>query len=132
MAPRPPALAAAVVLMLIIGAGTAFVGALLLVVAAGGVGFFGPGSSASGVVGLLGVVALLAAAATFAAAVGLWLRRPWGWAGSLAVALAAVLGAIIALDTSGNQPPLMAGLALTLTATALLLIPATRRATGIG
>ena len=132
MANRPAALAAAVVLMLIIGSGAAFVGALLLVVAAGGVAFLGPASGVSGVVGLLGVVALLTAAATLATAIGLWLRRPWGWAGSLAIAIVAVLGAIIALDTSGSQPPLLAGFVLTLAATALLLVPGTRRATGIG
>jgi hypothetical protein len=117
--------------MLIIGAGTAFIGALLVVVAGGGVGFLGPASNVSAVVGLLGVVALITAAATLVTAVGLWLRRPWGWAGSLAIALAAVLGAIIALGTAGSQPPITAGLVLTLATAALLLAPSTRTASGV-
>ncbi|OGO55762.1 MAG: hypothetical protein A2V85_02335 [Chloroflexi bacterium RBG_16_72_14] len=131
VAPRPAALAAAVVLMFLIGAGSAFVGALLLVLAAGGIAVI-PAASVSAFVGLLGVVAILVAAATFSAAVGLWLGRPWGWAASLAIALAAVLGALIALVTAGSQPPVAAGLALTLAAAALLLVPSTRRASGIG
>jgi hypothetical protein len=85
----------------------------------------------SGVAGLLGVVAILAAAATFTAASGLWLRRPWGWVGSLAIALAAVLGAILALRTAGSQPPITAGLVLTLATAALLLAPSTRTASGV-
>lgn len=131
MTARPAALAAAVVLLLIIGSSLAFVGALLLVVAAGGVSFF-PAGSVSGVVALLGVLGVVGAAVTFAAAVGLWLRRPWGWAGSLAIALASVLAAAVALSTSGDQPSLVAGLVLTLAATALLLAPSTRTASGIG
>jgi hypothetical protein len=124
-------LAAAVVLLLIIGSGIAFVGLLLLIVGAGGASFF-PAGSVSGAVALLGVLSAWSAAVTFAAAVGLWLRRPWGWTGSLAIALASVLGAVIALSTSVSQPPLAAGLVLTLATAALLLAPSTRTASGIG
>lgn len=132
MTARPAALAAAVVLMIIIGSGIAFVGALLLLVAVGGVGFFGPPNSLSGVVGLLGGVTILTAALTFASAIGLWLRRPWGWIGSFAIAVAAVVGAVIALDTSGSHVPVQAGFVLTVVAAALLLAPSTRTAARIG
>jgi hypothetical protein len=129
---RPPALAAAVVLVVIIGSGIAFVGVLLLTVAVGGVGFLGPTNSMSGVVAGLGALAVLAAALALVSAVGLWLRRPWGWVGSLATALAAVVGAVIALDTSGSHVPVQAGLVLTVAAAALLLAPSTRSAARIG
>lgn len=128
---RPLPLAAAVAAMLAIGTGIAFVAALLLVVAAGGVAFYPTGSTSTMVV-LLGVVGLLAASVTFASAAGLWLRRPWGWAGSLAIALVSVAGAVAAHQTAGSQPPLVAGLVLTLGATGLLLATPTRRAAGIG
>jgi hypothetical protein len=118
--------------MTVIGSGIAFVGALLLLVAAGGVGFLGPTNSMSAIVALLGGVAVLTAAVTFASAIGLWLRRPWGWIGSFAIALAAVVGAVIALDTSGNHMPVQAGFVLTVAATALLLAPSTRTAARVG
>jgi hypothetical protein len=130
MPTRPPALAAAVVLMLVIGAGLAVVGALLVAVALGGAGVDVP-ANASAIVVMLGAVGILAALLTFAAATGLWLRRGWGWVGSFAIAVAASLGAVIALTTSGGQPPVLAGLGVTLAAAILLSAPATRRASGI-
>jgi hypothetical protein len=130
MPTRPATLSAAVVLMLVIGAGCAMVGALLVTVAAGGAGVPLPANTAP-LVFLLGATAILAALLTFAATTGLWQRRGWGWIGSLAIAVAAVIGAVVALATAGSQAPVLAGFVLTLAAASLLLAPATRRASGV-
>lgn len=50
----------------------------------------------------------------------------------ITIAVMAVIGAVIALETGGGQPPVQAGLVLTLAATALLLAPSTRSASGVG
>lgn len=129
---RPVTLAGAVVLTAVIGGGIAFAGAILLVVAAGGAGTL-PAGPAAPIVALLGATGIASAALTFIVAVGLWARRPWGWAGSLAIAVVGVIGAFVALATSGaaSQAPLAAGLSLTVLAVASLLAPQTRGAAGI-
>lgn len=131
MTARPLTLATATALIVVIGTGIALVGALLLLVAAGGIAFLPP-SRMSGVVGFLGIVALVIAAVTYTAAFGLWRRRPWGWVSSSAIAVSSVIGAVIALQTAGSQPPVAAGLVLTLMTVALLIAPSTRSASGIG
>jgi hypothetical protein len=51
--------------------------------------------------------------------------------GSLAVAVAGVIGALIALGSAGSQLPIQLGLVTMVAAVALLLAPSTRSAAGI-
>lgn len=131
MTARPLTLAASVVLLAIIGAGLGFVGLLLLAVASGVVPLLDSAGGLAGPAGLLGMAFGGAAVVVFVMAVGLWMGRGWAWLGSLAVAVAAVIGALIALETSGQQLPIQLGLVLTVSAVALLLAPSTRSASGI-
>jgi hypothetical protein len=71
-------------------------------------------------------MALVVAIAGAASAAALWAGRPWGWMGSLAVAILGVVGATVAVSTSGAQVPLLVGLGIAVAAVALLLVPATR------
>lgn len=128
MTARPAPLAVAAALMAVIGFGFAIVGAVLL---AGAVGSMRAAAGVAVVVAVLGVVAIGAAAVTVLAAVALWRRRAWGWAGSLTIALAAVLGAVIAMETAVSQAPTMLGLVVAIVATALLMTPSTRSASTI-
>lgn len=128
MTPRPLPLAIASGLVAIIGAGLATVGVFLLAIAAGAVPFL---DSAHPVVALLGVGAVAAAGASFVAAVALWQRRAWAWVASFAIAAAGILGALVALSTSGAQAPTVLGLALTAATVALLVAPSAREAAGI-
>lgn len=128
MTARPAPLAFAAALMAVIGFGFAIVGAVLL---AGAVGGMHTAAGVAVVVAVLGVVAIGAAAVTVLAAVALWRRRAWGWAGSLTIALAAVLGAVIAMETAVSQAPTMLGLVVAIVATALLMTPSTRSASTI-
>jgi hypothetical protein len=129
MSARPVTLLTAVALLAVIGSAFAFAGVLLLVLASTGLGLLAP---AGGFVALLGAAAALAAILAAIAIAGLWRGRAWGWAASLAVAVVSVLGALVALATGGIQLPLVAGLALTVAALALLLAQPTRSAAGIG
>jgi hypothetical protein len=131
MTPRPLTLAAAVVLVTIVGAGVSFVGLMLLAVAAGAVAFLDPVGGLLGFVGLLGFASIAVAVAIVVLAVTLWQRRSWGWVGSLAVAVAGVIGALIALGSAGSQLPIQLGLVTMVAAVALLLAPSTRSAAGI-
>jgi hypothetical protein len=108
------------------------VGLLLLAVAAGAVAFLAPAGGLLGIVGLLGIAAVAAGIAVFVAAAGLWMRHGWAWFASLAIAVAAVGGALVALDSAGPQLPLQVGLALTAATVALLLSPQTRAAARVG
>lgn len=127
--PRPLHLALAVALLAVVGAGVAFIGLLLLAVAAGAIPFLAGG--VRGFVVVLGAVALASAAMTWVAAALLWMRRPAGWAVSVVVAVSAVAGAVIAVATSGPQLPTLAGLAIGASALGLLVAPETRTAARI-
>jgi hypothetical protein len=131
MSARPITLAAAGALLVVIGAGVVLVGFLLLAVAGGAVAFLDPVGGVLGMVGLLGIASVAAGIAVFVAAAGLWMRRGWAWFASLAIAVAAVGGAIVALDSAGPQLPLQVGLVLAAGTVGLLLSPQTRSATGI-
>jgi hypothetical protein len=132
VSPKSPTLAAAAVLVAVIGAGFAFVGVLLLAVAAGAVAFLQPDGTIGMVVALIGVTGLVAGGIGVGSAVGLWLGRPWGWAGSMAIAVIGSLGAAVALASAGPQAQLLAGTVLVVAAVALLLAPRTRAAAGLG
>lgn len=131
MSARPVTLAAAVALLVIIGTAVVLAGLLLLAVAAGAVAILDPVGGVLGMVGLLGMAWIAAGVAVFVAAAGLWMRRGWAWFVSLAIAVAAVGGAVVALDSAGPQLPLQVGLVLTAGTVALLVSPQTRSATGI-
>jgi hypothetical protein len=126
MSARPATLALAVVLVALIGTGLAVVGVLLLALWVGLVAFLAGG--VHGFVAVLGLTGIAAAAVTYAAAAGLWLGRPTVWAASLVIAGAAVIGAVVAIATSGAQAPSLAGLALGGAAGVLLVAPETRLA----
>lgn len=128
MTVRPAPLAVAAALMAVIGFGFAMVGAALLAAALVGMPTVAGVAPVSAV---LGFVAIGAAAVTVLAAVALWRGRAWGWAGSLTIALAAVLGAVIALETPASQAPTMLGLVVAIAAAALLMTPSTRSASTI-
>lgn len=123
MTTRPLSLAVAAGLLVILGTGVAVVGVFLLAVAAGLVAFL---DSAHAFVVLLGGLALAAAVATYASAIALWQGRPWAWVASLAIAVAGVVGAAVAVSTSGAQAPIVLGLAMTGATVALLVAPSTR------
>lgn len=126
MSARPVSLSLAVVLLALIGAGLAFIGLMLVAVSAGLVAFLAGG--VHGFVALFGALSLGAAAMTWIAAGALWSGRPAGWAISLIVAVAAVVGALVALGTSGAQAPTLAGLTIGGIVVALLVAPETRAA----
>ena len=123
---RPITLALAAVLVALIATGLAFVGLLLLAVSAGLVAFLAGG--VHGFVAVLGFAGIAAAAVAYAAAFGLWQGRPAGWAVSLVIAVAAIVGAVVAIATSGAQAPILAGLGLGVAAGVLLVAPETRTA----
>jgi len=132
MSARPLSLAVGSALIAIIGVGVGFVGLFLLAIAAGGIPLLDSGGGVVSVVGILGMTGVASSAVALVAAGALWRRRPWGWAASLAIAVAGVVGAVIALGSSGAHAPVQVGLALMLAACGLLVAPGTRRAAGIG
>jgi hypothetical protein len=132
MSPRPLSLAVASGLIAIIGVGVGFVGLFLLAIASGGIPLLDSGGGIVSVVGFLGMTAIASSVFALVASVALWQHRAWGWAASLAIAVAGVVGAVIALGSSGAQAPIQVGLVLTLVACGLLVAPGTRRAAGIG
>jgi hypothetical protein len=129
---RPVTLALAAVLLAVIGAGVGFVGAFLLAIAAGAIPLLDSSGGLLAPVGLLGMAAVVAAVLVLVASTALWLRRAWAWAVSLAIAVAGVIGAVIAISTAGSQVPNLIGLVMTVGATALLVAPSTRAAVRIG
>jgi hypothetical protein len=131
MSSRPVTHAAAVALLAVIGTGVVLVGVFLLAIAAGAVALLDPVGGVLGMVGLLGVASIAAGIAVYVAAAGLWMRRGWAWYASLAIAVAAVGGALVALDSAGPQLPLEVGLVLASGTVGLLVSPQTRSAVGI-
>jgi hypothetical protein len=127
---RPISLVIAVAFVALIAAGISIVGVLFLAVAAGAIPFLAQ-SSMSPIVALLGGIAIALGGLTFAAAVGLWRRRAWGWMGSLVVGIGSVIGAVIAIETSGPQVPALIGLGIAVATIALVLAPPTQVASGV-
>ena len=132
MTTRSITLSLAVALLLLLAVALVGVGALLLVIAADQSGLPDPVGMVAGTIALLGATGIAVGGAAATAAIGLWRGSPMGWAGSVAAALAFMLGAVVSVTSAGPQVPLLAGLGLTVAAIALLLAPSTRRAAGIG
>ncbi len=126
---RPISLLVAVVTMALIGVGCVMAAPFVAAEASraeqlddqlgaiGGAILFA-GAAAAVVVGTLGI----------AAAIGLWLRRGWGWVAAVAASGLVVIGTLVAMASGGTETPLAMGLALGLAAAVATWIPATRAA----
>lgn len=126
---RPISLLVAVVAVALIGAGCVMAAPFVAAQAStaeqlddhlgaiGGAILFA-GAAAAVVVGTLGI----------AAAIGLWLRRGWGWLAAVAATSLVVVGTLLAMASGGTETPLVMGLALGLTGAVATWLPATRAA----
>jgi hypothetical protein len=122
---RATSLLMAVVLVALTGVAALFVGVLLVAVAAGAIPLL-----AGGVHPFVWVVAaavLSFGVAGVIAAVGLWRQRAWAWPLAAGVQLLGLLGAVIAVATSGPQLPTLLGLAMVAVGLAAVVAPDTRR-----
>ncbi len=126
---RPISLLVAVVALALIGAGLVMAAPFVAAQASmaeqlddhlgaiGGAILFA-GAAAAVVVGTLGI----------AAAIGLWLRRGWGWVAAVGATALVVIGTLLAMASGGTETALVMGLALGLAGAFATWLPATRAA----
>jgi hypothetical protein len=126
---RPASLLGSVVLVGLTGVAALLVAALLAAVAGGAVVFLDGARTV--VMWAVAIASATFGAAAVAAAVGLWARLPWAWPAAAGVQLLGTLGAIVALATSGAQPPTVLGTLLVAAGLVVVLASDTRRALAV-